>query len=111
ADEVKAVAYTALSQVVRPDDLDNLLDLMATADDRYIAHVQEAVVAAVNRSTDRDVQTQQVIARFDRADITAQPHFFPILAGIGGKTALALVADYTGQDNPALRRAATSALA
>src|SRR5690606_22161462 len=45
------------------------------------------------------------------AGASKQPHYFPILAGVGGQNALAIISDYANADNPALRRAATSALA
>lgn len=111
SDDVKAAAYASLPKVARPDDLNELLDLLIAADDRHIAHVQDAVVVAVDRGADRAGQIQQVISRFQRSDLDAQIDFFPVLAGIGGETALALVSDYAGGDNAALRRAATSALA
>ncbi|MGV3762423.1 family 16 glycoside hydrolase [Parapedobacter sp.] len=110
SDEAKAAAYAALPKIARPDDLDDLLGLLVKADERYIGHVQNAVVVAVDRSADADDQIQQVIASLQDASVNSQPHFFPILAGIGGPSALAIVSDYADGDNPTLRRAATSAL-
>lgn len=111
SDEVKAAAYAALPKVVRPDDLNSLLSLLLTADERYVKPVQEAIVVAVDRGGDRDNRLQQVISSARRADAGLQPRFFPVLAGVGGEAALAVVSEHAGGDNPALRRAATSALA
>ncbi|HWK56107.1 MAG TPA: DUF1080 domain-containing protein [Parapedobacter sp.] len=111
SDAAKAAAYAALPKVARPDDLNSLSGLLVSADGRYIKHVQNAVVVAVDRGADRAGQVQQVISGLQGAGANAQPHYFPILAGIGGQHALTIVSDYADGENPALRRAATSALA
>ncbi|MFB2121525.1 DUF1080 domain-containing protein [Parapedobacter sp. 2B3] len=111
SDAAKAAAYAALPKIARPDDLNSLLGLLVSADERHIKHVQNAAVAAVDRSADRDGQLQHVISGLKGAGFNTQPHYFPILAGIGGQDALAIVSAYAGGENPALRRAATSALA
>ncbi|MEC3879913.1 family 16 glycoside hydrolase [Parapedobacter sp. 10938] len=109
-DEAKAAAYAALPKIARADDLNSLLGLLVSTDERYIGHVQNAAVVAVDRGADRGSQLQQVITSLKGAGAGVQPHYFPILAGVGGPRALAIVSDYTEGDNPALRRAATSAL-
>lgn len=111
SDELKAAAYAALPKVAGPDDLDKLLDLLVSTDERYHAAVQNALVVAVDRADNRENHAQKVISRFQRADVGLQPRFFPIFAGIGGHTTLAIVSGYADGDDPALRRAATSALA
>ena len=111
ADSVKRAAYAALPAIVRPEDLDGMLDLLAAVDDRYRRHVQDAVTEAVNRSDDRENRLQEVITRFNGAPADRQQYFFPVFAGVSGPTALVLVSEYADHDNPVLRRAATSALA
>src|SRR3546814_151794 len=100
SDEAKTAAYAALPEVARPADFANLLDLLVKTDERYVAHIQDAVVVAVDRGTDREGQTQQVISSFEKASVDAKPLFFSVLAGIGGQHALAIVSDYAGGDNP-----------
>lgn len=111
SDDVKAAAYAALPKVARPGDLDNLLGLLVRAGARYIIPVQQAIIVAVDRGTDRDRQIEEVVSAFAEADAGSQPRFFAVLAGIGGQRALSLVSDGVDGDDPALRRAATSALA
>lgn len=110
-DDVKTAAYESLPKVARPDDLHELLDLLSRTDERHITHVQDAVVIAVNRGTGRAGKIQQVISRFQQSDLKVQVDYFPVLAGIGGEAALAILSDYAGGENALLRRAATSALA
>src|SRR5690606_22216489 len=94
SDAAKEAAYAALPKVARPDDLNSLLGLLVSADERYIKHVQNGVVVAVDRSADRDGQLQQVISGLKGAGASTQPHYFPILAGVGGQNALAIISDY-----------------
>ena len=109
--DVKSAAYAALPDVARPEDLGDLLDLLPTAADKDIPAIQEAAVSAVSRSSDPATQSRQVASRLAGAQVAAKPRFFPILSGIGGQDALAVVADFSDQDDPVLRGAATSALA
>ncbi|MGK6353297.1 DUF1080 domain-containing protein [Parapedobacter sp. DT-150] len=108
---VKDAAYAALPQVVRPDDLEKILDLLPDAEAEYATFIQDAAVASISRSDDPGAQTQQVISRIQGADASRRTLFFPILAGVGGQEALAVVSGYTDQGEPALRAAATAALA
>ena len=111
SDEVKAAAYAALPKIARPGDLNDLLALLARADERYVMPVQDAVIESVGRGADRDQQTEQVLSAFAEADAGIHPRFFGVLAGVGGQRALSLVSDAVDSSEPALRRAATSALA
>ncbi|SKB89177.1 HEAT repeat [Parapedobacter luteus] len=109
--QVKTAAYQALPQVVRPSDLPDLLDLLPAASSEYASQVQQAAVVSVNRSSNRADQVTAVIARCRKSDMTSRSLFFPVLSGIGGEEALALVAGYADHNDPGMRRAATSALA
>lgn len=112
SEEIKAAAYAALPQMVRPDDLDNLLALLSATDNgAFTASVQKAAVVAVNRSDNKEAQLKLIISRLKVASSVQQLNFFPILSGVGGQTALTVVSDFTNQQDPALRGAATSALA
>src|SRR3546814_6648219 len=64
SDEAKTAAYAALPEVARPADLANLLDLLVKTDERYVAHIKDAVVMAVDGGTDSEGQTQKVIYSF-----------------------------------------------
>lgn len=109
--EVKDVAYAALPQVARPSDLETLLDLVSVTNGAYTASVQEAAVAAINRSDDKETQIELVLSRLKSVSGPQKLNFFPILPGVGGQSALAVVSDFTNQKDPALRGAATAALA
>lgn len=111
SNEVKAAAYQALPHVVGSADLDKLLAILPKVEQQYVAHIQRALVNAVEDSNDKDNQIKQLVARLKQADASQQPRFFPVLAGIGGREALTTVASYADQDDPVLRSAATSALA
>ncbi|SEL05949.1 DUF1080 domain-containing protein [Parapedobacter koreensis] len=108
--EVKTAAYAALPQVARPTDLEKLMELLFSAKSEHVGPVQQAVIVAVNRGRDRIDQVQQVVARFQKTNAVSRPLFFPILSGIGGGEALALIADYTDNADPGIRGAATTAL-
>src|SRR5690606_25989265 len=110
SEEVKAAAFGVLPKIARSEDLDKLLDLLVVENNAYAAAVQAAAVVAVKRSDDEKAQTQVVLSRM-RAEAKQQQAFFPVLSGIGGEDALQMVAEYTSQNDPVLRGAATSALA
>ncbi len=108
--EVKSVAYKSLPQITQPDDINKLVDLLPVADGENTAFVQQALVTAVNRSSDKITHTRQVIERFQTSDSNLQLLFFPVLSGVGGNEALAIVGDYVNHDDSNLRGAATLAL-
>ncbi|MFC3196188.1 DUF1080 domain-containing protein [Parapedobacter deserti] len=109
--EAKSAAYAALPQIARPDDLEQLLNLLANAKPEHEAPLQNAAVVAVNRSEDHHAGIQRVISFLKAADVSEQPKFFPILSGVGGPEALEIVSGFADQHDPALRGAAVSALA
>lgn len=108
---VKSAAYKALPQIVRPDDMGALLDLLVATNAENVGLVQKALVVSVNRSSDKVGQTQRLIVQLKAADRSQQPLFFPVLSGVGGSEALTVTTEYASNDHADLRGAATFALA
>jgi len=110
--ETKTAAYHALPRVARPTDLDKLLELLLSGGNEHNKKVQEALVSSVTRSADKGAYTQRIIDRLNAADGSQKSRFFPVLSGIGGDTALAVVSGFTEhRSDSALYGAAVSALA
>ncbi len=108
--EVKAAAFDALPHVARSVDLAKLLDLLTSAKGEYATAIQAAAVSAIQLSDDQPAQIRTVISRMQAADAAQQPHFFPILSGVGGAEALSVTVAHANHDDPTLRSAATAAL-
>ena len=109
--DVEAAAYQALPHMARPEDLNTLLGLLESADDQQRTFVQQAIVSAVNRSSEKADQNARVLAAFDAADGIYKVAFFPVLSGTGGKNALDAVWGYTDSEDVELRSAAVTAVA
>lgn len=109
--EVRADALAALPLTARPIDLAALLDLLPQVDRGQEVAVQQAAVSAVLRSDDRDGLIRRVIGRINDAPNAVKPRFFPILSGVGGTDALALISGFCDQSDSALRAGAVSAVA
>jgi HEAT repeat protein len=107
---VRKTALGALKNLVTSSNLSSLFALLGSAtqpDD--IANLQSAVVAATNGSTPEQ-RAAAVLAQMKQAPADQQYRFFDILAGIGGKDALKIVAEGFDKGNAQSKEAAVKAL-
>ncbi|MET6996537.1 DUF1080 domain-containing protein [Chitinophaga defluvii] len=107
---VRKSALGALKNLVTANNLPSLFTLLGTAsqpDD--IANLQSAVVAATSGSTPEQ-RAAAVLAQMKQSPADQQYRFFDILAGIGGKDALQVVADGFDKGNAQTKEAAVKAL-
>ncbi len=108
--DAKQAAYTALPQVVRPDDLDAILDLLTVSAPDRVPVIQKAAVTAILHGGDTGPQVRRVVTRMQAASAGRRTDFFPILSGVGGIDGLKAVAGYVDNADATLRNAAIAAL-
>ncbi|MDR2928700.1 MAG: DUF1080 domain-containing protein [Cytophagaceae bacterium] len=84
--KVQQAVYKALKNVVADDDFDMLCDWLEIAHQEAIAHIQEAVVAAINSYPPKE-QAAMIEQRMNRAGALAYL-YYPVLASTGYKDAL-----------------------
>lgn len=106
---IKVAALKALPNVVGPEDVDTLVDVLATASEDDAKYVQEALVNALNAGNNKEAKVSQLAADISRNPSPASAKLFPVLAGVGGETSLATVKRFL-EDGP-LKNSAILAIA
>lgn len=106
---VKIAALKALPNVVTPEDVDALVNILANASESEARYIQEALVIALNARSDRDAKINQLAVEISRNPIPTSAKLFPVFAGLGGAESLKTVQGFL--KNTALKNSALLALA
>lgn len=108
---VKATAYETLPHIVNGENLQVLTGYLATtSNDEELNAVQQAIVQAVDASTDKEQAIQSLLNAYQSADATQKAHYLNVFSGIGVGKALEPVTAVLAEDHGALREAAVLAL-
>ncbi|NGM65285.1 DUF1080 domain-containing protein [Sphingobacterium sp. SGR-19] len=106
---VKVAALKALPNVVNPDHVDALVNVLASMSESDARYVQEALVIALNARSDKDAKINQLAVETSRNPTPASAKLFPVFAGVGGKESLKTVKGFL--KNNELKNSAVLALA
>jgi HEAT repeat protein len=108
---VHDAAYSSLKHLAEEDNMERLLDLLASSTQNKDAmEVQAAIIAVIGQMKDRSTQTVPVLAQMDKADAEKKPLYFNILAAIGDKKSLNAVSKAFEQGNIDAKHTAITAL-
>ncbi|MDR3711561.1 MAG: DUF1080 domain-containing protein [Puia sp.] len=109
--DVSHAAYAALQSMSTTATLPQLFPLLLnTTDPSSIRQVQQAIVAASAGITDTTQRTDRILSEMKQAPADKQYLFYDVLAGIGSKQALRIVAASFENGNVLSKKAAVSAL-
>ncbi|PRD56908.1 DUF1080 domain-containing protein [Sphingobacterium gobiense] len=106
---VKVAALKALPNVVSPEDVDALVNVLANMSESDARYVQEALVIALNARSDKDAKINQLAVETSRNPSPTSAKLFPVFAGVGGKESLKTVKGFL--KNNELKNSAVLALA
>lgn len=109
--EVRAAAVGALGKVARDDDIVTLIkELVQTKSESERAVLMEALRTACQRAGDREKVAALIAAQLQSAPASARANLLELLGVLGGKTALATVAEAAKSSDADLQDAATAVL-
>jgi HEAT repeat protein len=109
---VRMAALTALSTMVTKDNLQQLFSLLnETSQAQEVQALQKAITAATRDFGNQPQQANLVLGQMEKVSADKKPLYFPVLASIGGKSALEAVAKAFTQGDAATKTAAVNALA
>ena len=109
--EVRAAAVGALGKVARDDDIVTLIkELVQTESESERAVLMEALRTACQRAGDREKVAALIAAQLQSAPASARANLLELLGVLGGKTALATVAEAAKSSDADLQDAATAVL-
>lgn len=108
--EVRKAAFNALKSLATGNDLPQLYSLLNTVNTaEEVIATQQAISAAIKDSGDTNSQTEAVLKQIQASPADKQGNYLAILAGIGGKKALASVVEASKGD-AAKKKSAIAAL-
>jgi len=111
-DAVRKAALAALEQVVRPEDVLSVIDLILKASAApEVTLIQNALVAASNQITEPEKRADKILAAFEKSQGPKRADLIRPLARIGGTRALAVVVSETKSRDPQTQAAAVYTLA
>jgi HEAT repeat protein len=110
--KVQLAAYGALKQVVSAEQLPQLYVLLneSKSADQATA-LQSAVIAALKTAPKNEAQVAGVLAKMKASPSSQQALYYPILASLGGSTALATINEDFKNGSTAVKDAALKSLA
>jgi len=89
-EEVRTAAFKALASLARPDDQQDLIDLLLkTENEVYISDIQSALAAAAGNITEPGKRSAVIMKALSAGD--GREKLIPVLASTGGRDALSLV--------------------
>lgn len=109
--EVRKAAFNALKSLATGNDLPQLYALLNgvnTAEE--ITATQQAISAAIKETGDTNSQTEAVLKQMQASPADKQGNYLAILAGIGGKKALASVVEASTKGDATQKKSAIAAL-
>ena len=107
--EIKSAAYSALKNISSPGDVDQLMKLLFTSDDKIkIVSIQDALFNALSGIKSEDEQVALLLAQLPNAP--AKGRILEILPRIGGPKALKAVISFTNSPDKDEQSAALNAL-
>lgn len=108
---VRMAVLQSLRDIAEPDDLPQLADLLAEAQNENERRVvQEAIVRIARQIPKSGERSGAVLQVLNEAPDPQKPYLLGILPELGGEEALAAVVEETGSTNEAVQQAAVSAL-
>jgi HEAT repeat protein len=109
--EVRKAAFEALKSISTPESKTQLFALLnRTNDASEQTNVQDAIIAAVKGTADRDAQTEVILTQIGTSTEDKKLLYYKVLGSIGGKKALTSVSDAFTTGNDATKKAALDAL-
>lgn len=101
-EDLKAAAFKALAHFAGPEDQTALIELIsATDDDKYISDIQEALASAAAKISDRTKRSDILLKAIENN--SEKEKIIPVLAGTGGREALAVVLKEFENGGPEMR--------
>ncbi len=108
---VRLAALPAMGRIAKFEQLDVLLQALLTArDTEEVETAKNALIDACTRMTDREATAEKVLQAAGRAPQEKKVALFEVVAAIGGKKALAGVAEAAHSNDEALQDAGTRLL-
>ncbi len=108
--QVQLAAYNALKQVVSADQLPKLYVLLnENTSVEQTSALQAAIIAALNTTIKDDQQVEGVLAKMKASPAAQQALYYPILASLGGKSALTAIDEDFKNGSTAVKNAALNA--
>jgi HEAT repeat protein len=109
--EVRKSAFLSLKQVSVAENKTQLFDLLnKTTDAAELTAVQDAIIASVKESTDKDVQTDAILQQMSSAAADKKLLFYKVLASLGGQKSLKSVSEAYASGDDATKKATIEAL-
>lgn len=109
--EVRKAAFNALKSLATSNDLPQLYSLLNSVNTaEEVTATQQAISAAIKESGDTNSQTEAVLKQIQASPADKQGNYLAILAGIGGKKALASVVEASTKGDAAKKKSAIAAL-
>ncbi len=106
---VKAAAYTALRDVVSPQNIKELYSMLESAEPANIAPIQKALTSALNIYP-QNKQAEIVVNQMEKVNSGKEYLYYPVLAGTGDPAALAIISDKFTSETGEAKNAAFQAL-
>ncbi len=106
--DVKTAAYSALKELVSPQDFTKMCGMLEETGDAYVPYMQQAVTATL-AGQDGDAQVRTVMQRMNQAGPKASL-YYAVLASTAQPRALQAIIDGIGSSNAAIGNAAFQAL-
>ena len=106
--DVKTAAYSALKELVSPQDFTKMCGMLEETGDAYVPYMQQAVTATL-AGQDGDTQVRTVMQRMNQAGPKASL-YYAVLAATAQPRALQAITDGVGSTNASIGNAAFQAL-
>jgi HEAT repeat protein len=108
---VKNAAFAALKQTVTSENLPQLFTLLKeSSDPSDLTKVQDAIIAAIKGSDNKDQQVDMVLQQMAAASEDKKALFYKMLASLGGDKSLKAVSDAFNTGDAATKKATVAAL-
>lgn len=109
--EVKQAAFSALKQTVTNENLPQLFTLLNESSDQVeLGKIQDALIAAMKGSKNRDQQVDVVLQQMTAAPENKKELFYKVLASLGGDKSLKAVSGAFNSGDEQKKKAAIAAL-
>lgn len=108
---VRMAALKALAPIVVKENLPQLFSLLSEIPQPAEVHaVQQAIIEATRTSGEQSQQAGLILHQMEKLSADKKPLYFPVLASIGGKSALDAIAKAFATGDAATKTAAVGAL-
>jgi HEAT repeat protein len=109
--EVRKAAFLSLQHVATAENKAQLFDLLnKTTDASELTAVQDAIIASVKGSADKDAQTDAILQQMNSTTADKKLLFYKVLGSLGGQKSLKAVSEAYATGDDATKKATVGAL-